>query len=88
MKMGISRTKLAVALILSLLLIGGFYSKAAGRIYVGAAGTTEVIEGFCDREHKCSTDDECNSRCISQGYSRGICVKPIGSYCCCLRDRV
>ncbi|KAI3847010.1 hypothetical protein MKW92_019952 [Papaver armeniacum] len=84
----ISSVKLAVALILSLLLIGGFYAEAAGRIYDDAAGTTEVIDGFCDREHKCSTDDECNSRCISQNYSRGICVKPIGSYCCCLLDGV
>ncbi|KAI3854390.1 hypothetical protein MKX03_005510 [Papaver bracteatum] len=87
MKMGISSTKLAVVLILSLLLIGCFYAEAAGRINDGAAGT-EGIEGTCETVHHCSSDDECNSRCTPLGYPRGICVKPIGSFCCCIRDTV
>ncbi|RZC57209.1 hypothetical protein C5167_004515 [Papaver somniferum] len=76
--MGISSTKLAVVLILSLFLIGGFYAEAAGRI--------NGIEGKCETEHNCSSDDECNSRCTPLGYPRGICVKPIGSFCCCIKN--
>ncbi|KAI3944695.1 hypothetical protein MKW98_021153 [Papaver atlanticum] len=87
MKMGISSMKLAVVLILSLMLIGGFYAEAAGRINDRAAGT-EGIEGKCETEHNYSSDDECNSCCSPLGYPRGICVKPIGSFCCCIRNTV
>ncbi|KAI3847008.1 hypothetical protein MKW92_019950 [Papaver armeniacum] len=80
MKMGISSTKLVVVLILSLLLIGGFFRKVLrGLRILPPLSYTTIAQLF-----KC----ECNSRCIPLGYPRGICVKPIGSFCCCIRNTV
>ncbi|MCL7033375.1 hypothetical protein MKW94_026175 [Papaver nudicaule] len=79
--------KLAVALILSLLLIGTFSAEAAGRINA-AAVTPQKVQGSCDYEHVCSgssADDECKGGCIAKGYDRGWCVNPIGGHCCCLK---
>ncbi|KAI3930507.1 hypothetical protein MKW98_022156 [Papaver atlanticum] len=81
--MGSSSMKLVVALILSLLILGGFSAEAAGRINAATLAVTADKERRCVYQHKrCESTQECDSRCKSLGYPRGVCFIAV-EYCCC-----
>ncbi|RZC85006.1 hypothetical protein C5167_047791 [Papaver somniferum] len=86
--MGSSSMKLVVvALILSLLLLGGFLAEAAGRINDDAAAATLAVTADKERrcvyqDKRCESTQECDSRCKSLGYPRGVCFIAV-EYCCC-----
>ncbi|MCL7021576.1 hypothetical protein MKW94_028063 [Papaver nudicaule] len=81
--------KLVMTIILSLLLLGGFSVEVAGRI--NAAATIEEIilskKVHCDyQDYRCKSTPECNSRCVSKGYPKGVCILAV-EYCCCVKKQ-